>query len=513
VDDFTTLFDFLPIGAYRTLPDGTQLRANAALVRLNGYDSEAELLAGVKDIALEWYVEPTRRDDFMRALDADGFVRSFVSEVYRHKTRERIWISENAHVVRDARGAVRYFEGTVEEITDRVRTESQLQRSEALLRQVASHVPGMVYCLRIDAARYPRFTYVSDGARDVLGVEPAELLDDALLQHALRHPDDRERVAEAVDRANRDGTPLLIEHRVVLRDGREKWVQIASSAQTIDGDGSLRVGVLLDVTDRHRAEALRAERDRAEASMRTRAEFLSRVSHELRTPMNAVLGFAQLLKLGASLPPREAAWVEQILASGQHLLGLLDDLLDLSGAQSGRLSVRLEDVDAAAVVRTALPIARAAVPGLAIEVTLEGLDRDPPWVRADPRRLRQVLVNLLTNAIKYGQGQPVHLRVRAAGAAVELEVADQGPGLSDAQLARLFQPFERLGQEASRLPGAGLGLALSRQLVESMGGTLEVHSRVSVGSRFVVCLPTAVRPSRGMGPPAAAASPQPAAGQ
>ena len=114
---FATFFDFLPIGAYRSTVSGQMLRANPALVRLNGYSDEAELLSAVKDIANEWYVDPGRREVFLRALERDGYVRSFVSEVCRHKTRERVWVRENAHVVRDAAGLALYFEGTVEDIT------------------------------------------------------------------------------------------------------------------------------------------------------------------------------------------------------------------------------------------------------------------------------------------------------------------------------------------------------------------------------------------------------------
>ena len=129
-DDFSTLFDFLPIGAYRSSPQGAQLRANPALVALNGYASEAEQVAAVQDIANEWYVEPCRRAQFLTALERDGFVRGFVSEVYRHKTRERIWVSENAHAVRDAQGRMRYIEGTIEDVSERVRAEETLRESE-----------------------------------------------------------------------------------------------------------------------------------------------------------------------------------------------------------------------------------------------------------------------------------------------------------------------------------------------------------------------------------------------
>ena len=130
--DFSTLFDFLPIGAYRSSPEGRQIRANPAQVRLNGYASEAEMLAGVQDIATEWYVDPTRRDAFRALLERDGHVRAFVSEIYRHKTRERIWVSENAHVVRGADGAILFYEGTVEDISERVDAEAALRERDEI---------------------------------------------------------------------------------------------------------------------------------------------------------------------------------------------------------------------------------------------------------------------------------------------------------------------------------------------------------------------------------------------
>lgn len=122
----STLFELLPIGAYRSSRDGRMIRANAALLKLNGYDTEEELLAKFNDVARQWYVDPTRRDEFMECIERDGHVLDFVSEIYRHKTRERIWIKENAHVLRDEQGNVVFYEGTVEDITERIRLEQEL---------------------------------------------------------------------------------------------------------------------------------------------------------------------------------------------------------------------------------------------------------------------------------------------------------------------------------------------------------------------------------------------------
>ena len=156
VQDYSTLFDLLPIGAYRSTPEGRQVRANAALVRINGYCDEAEMLAAVNDISREWYVEPQRREQFKALMETQGQVLDFVSEVWRHKTRERIWIREHAHAIRDAAGVLLYFEGTVEDITEWHRQQQQLQDSEARFRSL-TELSADWYWEQDDAFRFTRF--------------------------------------------------------------------------------------------------------------------------------------------------------------------------------------------------------------------------------------------------------------------------------------------------------------------------------------------------------------------
>ncbi len=629
--DTSTLFDLLPVGAYRSTPEGTMLRANAALVRFNGYSTEFELLAACRDIAGEWYVDPQQRQRFAERLERDGQVTGFVSEVYRHRTRERVWVSENAHMVRDADGRVLYYEGTIEEITDRVRAQAALQRSEAHLRLITQHLPGLVYRVRTTPSGRRVFEFVSEGARALFGLEPQALMADASLIEAYRHPDDRARIAEAIASSVRESRPLTIEFRIVVPgpggpggdEPQIKWLQVTSVPVASDDAGTVRIGVMIDITqsrhaeaalreseqrwklaleatgdgvwdwdiesgaevfsprfvemygytaaevanrldffderthpddvaqmqrdrqahfdgltptyvNEHRilckdgswkwvltrgllirrtpdgrparmigthtditaqkqAEALRAERDRAESADRAKTQLLSRVSHELRTPLNAVLGFGQLLESDPGLAERHRAWTRQILASGQHLLELVDDVLDLSSAQAGQLNLSLAAVElrqAVADCWTMLAVAPAAPRPAGLRYIDMGLGGAPLWVQADARRLKQVLSNLLSNAVKYNRpGGEVRVRCEPDGdGSVLLQVEDTGSGMSAEQLARLFNPFERLGAQHGNVQGSGLGLALSKQLVEAMGGRIEVHSTPGVGSRFTVRL-------------------------
>jgi len=246
----STLFDFLPIGAYRSTESGRMLRANAALVRLNGYASESELIEAVDDIAQEWYVDPERRATFTHRMERDGSVVDFVSEIYRHKTRERIWIRENAHVIWDASGTVQCYEGTVEDITATQKAQLTLLAKEEQFREITAEVPGMLYRIVFVPGYQGRYTYVSTGAIELYGVEPKDVLADSAVLRNMRHPLDSERVSKAVQDAVERKAALDIEFRIILADGTVKWVQMASSCAVADASAQVRNGIMLDITAR-----------------------------------------------------------------------------------------------------------------------------------------------------------------------------------------------------------------------------------------------------------------------
>ena len=257
-----TLFDLLPIGAYRSSEDGRMLRSNRALVKMNGYDTEAEHIAAVNDIALEWYVDPGRRAEFVARMNRDDGVTNFVSEIFWHKTRKRAWIRENAHMVRDDQGQVLCFEGTVEDISAQHEAQLALASSERLLRELADQVPGMLYRILFPPTGQSMYLFASSGARALYGVEPSDILTDGALLRAMRHPDDRLQVQEAVTHAVRHQAPLDIEFRIYPRDGGLKWVHMTSNFAGEDEHGQVRNGIMLDVTARKLAQA---EADASEA--------------------------------------------------------------------------------------------------------------------------------------------------------------------------------------------------------------------------------------------------------
>ncbi|WKB53609.1 sensor histidine kinase [Eleftheria terrae] len=293
----------------------------------------------------------------------------------------------------------------------------------------------------------------------------------------------------AADGAARHGTT-----RALRADGSRVLVEISDTRSVANGQ-PLRVLLLRDVSDWVALEEARRQRAAAEAADRAKTAFLSRMSHELRTPLNAILGFSQLLLIdtGKTLTEAQRKHASLIFDAGQHLLSLIRDLLDKSLIEAGRLQVDLRPVPLRGLVAECLPLIDALAAQKEVSVEVQPWPDPPPAVLADATRLRQSLVNLLTNAIKYNRPQgrvEIAVQCLRAGTAT-IAVKDTGVGVSPDRLAQVFEPFNRLGQEKGPIEGVGLGLALTRQLVTMMDGTLDFLSTPGEGTVVSITLPLA----------------------
>jgi signal transduction histidine kinase/CheY-like chemotaxis protein len=324
---------------------------------------------------------------------------------------------------------------------------------------------------------------------------------------ACVHPEDTRRARDDLARAMVHTNPYESEFRVHQPDGTERILHCLGAVQRNAEGRPLRAyGVSYDVTAQRNADEQQRARELAERANQAKNEFLSRMIHELRTPLNAILGFAQLMDAGVEpLSIKHKAHVKQVEAAGWHLVQLVNDLLDLSRIESGQTELKLEPVDLADAVHAAAQLARSAV---AIHRDIEiKFDLDHQFepqvdqqnaapgpslrVQADATRLKQVLVNLISNAIKYNRdhGQ-VEVTVSAESPWASVAVRDTGPGIPQAQVARMFEPFNRLGV-STEIEGTGLGLSIARRLTELMRGQLAVASTEGVGSTFTLRLPLA----------------------
>jgi PAS domain S-box-containing protein len=353
---YRDMFENAIEGMFQTTPEGKYVSVNPALARIHGFDSAEELMTTVTDIGQMVYVDPERRNEFRRLIEAQGYVELFEYQIYR-KNRSKIWICENARAVRDSKGAILYYEGTIEDITERKRVEE-------------------------------------------------------------------------IERASK-----------------------------------------------------------------AKSEFLSRVSHELRTPLNAILGFGQLLER-QSATEKQRTRIGYIMSAGRHLLELINEVLDISRIEAGRMQLSLEPVRVTDALREALELMRPLAAGRDTHIAGPCVPGDNTYVMADRQRFKQVLLNLLTNAVKYTpRGGHVSVAFEARGQqTIRVAVTDDGPGIAEEKVPRLFTPFERLGAEQSIVQGTGLGLALCQRLIQAMGGAIGLNSIVGQGSTFWVELPSAKSP-------------------
>ena len=316
------------------------------------------------------------------------------------------------------------------------------------------------------------------------------------------HPDDRALIDKAFNAHVRGEEPM---YRAVYRAraANDQWRWVEERGRIVEWDRKGRptrmFGTQTDATLLRELEQAQRDRLAAEAANSAKTMFLSRISHELRTPLNAVLGFAQLLETDPALAamPAQRQQVRMIHEAGDHLLAMIGDLLDLSLAEAAHLPIHLQDVALAPLFESCAAWCRPQADSARVSVHAEDPDagatpEHAAVVRADPTRLRQVLTNLLSNAVKYNRaGGSVTLRAQPVDDEWHIEVQDTGHGISPSDRARLFQPFNRLGREASGISGAGLGLALSQSLTQLMGGRITVQSVPGVGSIFRVSLPAA----------------------
>jgi PAS domain S-box-containing protein len=610
--NYRSIFENVVEGIFQTTVDGRYLSANPRLARIYGYDSPEELMQAVQNISRQLYVEFGRREAFVRQIRTTGEVNNFESQIYR-KDGSVIWISENARAVRNAAGEVLYYEGTVQDITDRKLAEAALLDSEALYHSLVECLPqnifrkdlegrftfvNRLFCQtlgrppeailgRTDFDFFPKHLaekYQADDRRVVQTLEGEDTIEEhvrpdgaKIYVHVLKTPlydaqgsvigvqgifwdvTERRRIEESLayerdllqalldnlpdaiyfkdeqsrfvrcsramiqrfglkdqaeivghtdfdffgeeharlafqdeQRIIRTGQPIIgFTEKETWPDGRVTWV-LSSKLPYRDRQGKIvgTFGVSKDITDLIAAEQnLEKAAQTALEMAQVKAQFLANMSHEIRTPMNAIIGWtAQLLDTPLSAEQREFA--ETVRRSADALLDIINSILDFSRLEAGRMTLEAIDFDLVELVETTVEFLAERAHASGLEVICQIPDDFPCRLHGDPGRLRQVLTNLIGNAVKFTPAGEIVVRVAslletANQVTLRCEVQDTGIGINPDTQDRLFEAFVQAdGSTTRRYGGTGLGLAISRQIIALMDGRIGVSSELGRGSTF-----------------------------
>jgi len=490
------LLDSAAEGLYGVDTQGRCTFINRSALAMLGYERESDLLGREMQTLIH------RPPKGVQAADS-RIARSYRESRELHVAGELLWRRDGSsfpveywsHPMR-ADGAMQGSVATFFDITERLHMQAALRQGEVRMTGLVDAVNDGV--ITIDAQG--KVVLFNRAAERLFGAPATEAIGGPVDRFIPRHPRAPEAARmQELQSGNVDSGEVreLFGRRA---DGQEFPLEVSLSRHETE-HGPLLTAVLRDVTGLHMARAERQAREALEASSRAKTEFLSRMSHELRTPLNAVLGFSQLLRLDTAEPPslQQLARIQHIENAGGHLLALVNDVLDLSRVESGQMTVTLESVDLRSSVEDALTMVVPLAASVGVKTMISGLEGSfgsrgaiagpDVFVRADRVRLRQVLVNLLSNAVKYNRpGGQVRVSWQVDDDRCALHIADDGIGMTPEKLERLFEPFNRLGAENSKIEGTGIGLVLSRRLVELMQGELRIESALGHGTEATLAL-------------------------
>ncbi len=477
------------------------VNCNQEACRSLGYSREELLALRLEDFARKILSEEEKRQrgsntPWRRALaDEPGTLIGFHENEHLRKDGTTFPVEVGVGSI-DYEGQ-RMILASARDVTERKQVEKALQRSEARLSEAQrmARLGNWEWDITTGEVRW------SDEVFRIYGYEPSAFVPTLDRLAEIVHPDDRAAFREAIDATLYRGVPYDYTHRIIRRDGEERVVHRRGRVVFDEGGHPVEmIGTVQDVTERRRAEEdLEKAKEVAEAASQAKSEFLANMSHEIRTPMNGVIGMTGLL-LDTDLDPEQREYAQTVRASGENLLTIINDILDFSKIEAGRMKIETIDFDLCSAVEETVGLLaeRAHYKNLELASLVEY--NVPTALRGDPGRIRQILINLLGNAVKFTEEGEVVLRVGLVEgskdtAVVRFEVKDTGIGMTEEQQTQLFQSFTQADASTTRrYGGTGLGLAISRQLVELMGGEIGVESEPGAGSIFFFTLPLKKQP-------------------
>ncbi|HUX38485.1 MAG TPA: PAS domain S-box protein [Rectinemataceae bacterium] len=464
-------------------PDLPIIYANAAFTKVTGYSQE-EVIGKNPRFLHEKESRQPGLDEVRTGLRLGQACTALLKNFRKDGTP--FWNEIYISPVRDESGKLTHFVGISNDVTAMVAIREELVENERRLRisQELANIGTWDWDIERGTLQGSERVDPLFGLR---GGKAERYFDEFL---GSIHPDDRPFVSRALADCVATGNSFRVEHRVVLADGSIRWLH-ENGNLIRDEEGTPRhlLGIVEDITDRKMAELdMLRSREEALKATKVKSEFLSSMSHELRTPMNAILGFGQLLERDGSLGESQLDFIREMMKAGRHLLDLINEVLDLSKIEAGKIELAPESVSCVDLIDEGINLIAplAGKRNVRFELSLAGA----PIVTADRMRLKQALVNLLSNSVKYNrEGGLVKVSLSTLAGKARFEVEDSGLGIPADRIEELFTPFNRLGRDSSEIEGSGIGLLISKRLVELMGGSIGVESEEGRGSRFWIDMP------------------------
>lgn len=490
---FSSTFDQASVGMVHVrMSDGKFVRANPKICDWLGYTASEFCAKTILDV--------THPEDM--EMDFSNTQKMVMGEVSKFTIEKRLLKKDGstawarltaASVARNDAGVATYGMAVVEDISYLRETEQSLWESEERFKLMADAAPVFIF-LTNDK---PSLIYANKTCLDYTGLTNTKDID----WEALVHPDDIDSFITQFTLRFQKRENFEAEARLKHTDGNYHWILLTAVPRYTPNQLFLGyIGTGIDINERKKIEELLVlAKKQAESANKKKSEFLSLMSHELRTPLHAINGFSELLKIGINgeLNDKQAEYIEYVLSSGHHLLNIVNDLLDVSKIEAGKMKLIVEPNDPSAIIHELMPLIEELAGKNSIRFHYV-VSPEVSMFNADKKRIKQILINLISNAIKFnkpGGSVFVHICKQESPEAIQFSVKDTGIGIEASKLDQLFQKFyqvDELGEHQQE--GTGLGLALTKDLIEMHGGNIEVVTEPGVGSLFTFIIPSRICP-------------------
>ncbi|NJL89734.1 MAG: PAS domain S-box protein [Coleofasciculaceae cyanobacterium SM2_1_6] len=493
-EEFRHAFEDASIGIAIISIDGYLLRVNAFLCKILGYSSAELLTLNFRDIT---YPEDLEADTINVHKVSTGEMYTYQAEKrYIHKQGHIIWVLVNCSLVRDSQGNPLHFISQIQDITDRKEAQKTLEFQSVIMNNMAGGVCVITASDLIIVYTNPKF-------EEMFGYLPGELIGHpvGILNYVETQVTPKESVMDIVEQLDRNGEAKYKVHNR-RKDGTPFWSRVQTSKFEHPEYGTVYVGIQYDITELRLAEEnLRKAKEAAEAANQAKGTFLANMSHELRSPLNAILGFSQLMQHTPNLPAEHYENAKIIYRSGNYLLSLINNILDLSKIEANKTTLNIQEFNLDYLLDDLKSMLQLRADNAGIALIFECSPEVPTNICTDEIKLQQILINLLGNALKFTQQGSIVLQVTCSSPAASeitlfFRIQDTGVGIAPEELPKIFEAFNQAEAGRKIHQGTGLGLTISRQFVQLLGGEITVTSELGRGTtfQFQISVPRAQEP-------------------